>query len=68
MLPAPASVPASRYGISSGPATVPVIDHRTGTARRFAVASNNVSDALLLAYDASGHVIGHGTDKLGNNR
>lgn len=66
LLPAPASVPASRYGISSGQAIVPVIDHRSRTTRRFAVASNDTSDALLLAYNANGQVIGQGTDKLRN--
>jgi hypothetical protein len=46
---------------------VPVIDHSSRTIRRFALASND-SDALLLAYNASGQVIGQGTDKLRDDR
>jgi alpha-1,2-mannosyltransferase len=34
------------------------------TQHRFAVISNDVADASLLAYDRDGHVIGTGGDKL----
>lgn len=66
LLPAPESVPASRFGIPAGQVTVPVVDRRNPTTRRFAVASNDVSDALLLAYDAKGQVVGQNSDKLHN--
>ena len=65
LLPAPATVSAAGAGIPlPGQDTVPVLDRRSSTTRRFAVASNDATDALLLAYDADGRVVGQGGDKL----
>jgi len=43
---------------------VTVIAHRDPGTREFAVSTNDMSDALLFAYDAQGNVIGTGGDKL----
>jgi alpha-1,2-mannosyltransferase len=43
---------------------LPVVDRRSMTEHRFAISTNDATDALLLAYDRSGHVIGTGSDKL----
>jgi alpha-1,2-mannosyltransferase len=64
ILPAPASVPASPDAARAGKPNVPVVDQRTHTTHRFAVASNDTSDALLLAYDTSGRIVGQGRAKL----
>jgi alpha-1,2-mannosyltransferase len=43
---------------------LPVVDRRSMTTHRFAVTTNDATDAELLAYDRAGHLIGTGGDKL----
>ncbi len=43
---------------------LPVVDERSMTTHRFAVSTNDPTDAVLLAYDRNGQVIGTGGDKL----
>jgi len=59
-LPAPRTAPDM---FESGK-VLPVVDQRTMTTHRFAVSTNDPTDAVLLAYDRNGHVIGSGGDKL----
>ncbi|GLW35202.1 glycosyltransferase 87 family protein [Actinoplanes regularis] len=59
--PAPSKAPDMS---DSGGTVLPVVDQRSMTQHRFAVITNDVADALLLAYDRSGRVIGTGGDKL----
>ena len=59
-LPAPKTAPA----MSEPGKVLPVVDKRSMTEHRFAVRTNDATDAALLAYDRDGHVIGVGGDKL----
>lgn len=58
--PAPATAPDT----STPHRNLPVIDQRTKTTHRFALTTNDTTDAVLLAYDQHGNVIGSGGDKL----
>lgn len=52
-------------GAGSDP--VPVEDRQLPGARRFAIASNDTSHAVLIANDAQGRVVGDGSAKLRDN-
>lgn len=59
-LPAPKTAP----DMSEPEKMLPVVDQRSMTARRFALVTNDATDAVLLAYDRDGRVIATGGDKL----
>jgi len=59
-LPAPKTAP----DMSAPEKVLPVVDQRSMTTHRFAVSTNDATDAVLLAYDRDGHVIGTGGGKL----
>ncbi|AEV83316.1 hypothetical protein ACWT_2294 [Actinoplanes sp. SE50] len=59
-LPAPKTAPDS----DDPPKLLPVVDERSMTTHRFGVRTNDPTDAVLLAYDRNGQVIGTGGDKL----
>ncbi|BCY09836.1 glycosyltransferase 87 family protein [Actinoplanes sp. L3-i22] len=59
-LPTPATWP----DLNDPAKVLPVVDQRSWTTHRFAVSTNDTTDALLLAYDRNGRVIGEGGDKL----
>ena len=59
-LPAPQTAP----DMSAPEKMLPVVDQRSMTTHRFAVSTNDATDAVLLAYDGNGQIIGASGDKL----
>jgi hypothetical protein len=66
-LSAPATVSASPAGVvRSGVTDVPVVDRRSTSTRRLAVAGSGAPESQLPAYDAAGRMVGCGGGELHN--